>query len=97
MNGVEGSPATRQVLFDALFQKGGRDAAAPPPGLPGDAIAGKARLEVDLTRETAFVLTHAVIGLLRAAAAEPDLALDPGGAGGRAGAADGGLCGGAGD
>jgi len=40
-------------------------------------IAGKARLQVALTNESAFVLTHAVASLLRAAAAEPDLGLDP--------------------
>ena len=77
MNAAEGSPATRDVLLDALFR----------PGDPGvlmrhhqaflAAIAGKARLEIALTNESAFVLTHAVIGLLRAASAEPDLNLDP--------------------
>jgi AcrR family transcriptional regulator len=80
MNGVEGSPATRQVLFDALFSgsdKGGDDDVLLHHHQAFLAtIAGKARLEVALTRETAFVLTHAVISLLRAAAAEPGLALD---------------------
>jgi len=32
---------------------------------------------VPLTPESAFVLTHAAIGLLRAASAEPELGLDP--------------------
>lgn len=41
-------------------------------------ISGKAALGFELTPEAGFVLTHAVIGLLRAATVEPDLALDPG-------------------
>ena len=41
------------------------------------AIAGKAELSLDLSPESLFVLTHAVAGLLRAAAAEPDLNLSP--------------------
>ena len=81
MHGFEGSPATRQVLFDALFRQeqraGEDDALAHHHQAFLASIAGKARLEVELTRETAFVLTHAVISLLRAAAAEPGLALDP--------------------
>jgi AcrR family transcriptional regulator len=77
MNGVEGSPATRQVLFDALFRQSQDGMLAHHHQAFLAAIAGKARLEVELTRETAFVLTHAVIGLLRAAAAEPELGLDP--------------------
>ena len=40
-------------------------------------IAGKTRLDVELTPESAFVLTHAAISLLRAASAEPELGLDP--------------------
>jgi AcrR family transcriptional regulator len=42
-----------------------------------EAISGKAELNLDLSPEQLFVLTHAVAGLLRAAAAEPDLALSP--------------------
>ena len=41
------------------------------------AIAGKARLNLDLSPESLFVLTHAVASLLRAVAAEPDLNLSP--------------------
>lgn len=77
MNGIEGSPATRQVLLDALFRQSADGMLAHHHQAFLAAIAGKARLEVELTRETAFVLTHAVIGLLRAAAAEPELELDP--------------------
>jgi len=77
MNGVEGSPATRQVLLDALFRQSRDGMLLHHHQAFLAAIAGKARLEVELTPETAFVLTHAVIGLLRAAAAEPELNLDP--------------------
>jgi hypothetical protein len=77
MNGVEGSPATGQVLFDALFQKGKDGMLAHHHQAFLASIAGKARLEIALTNESAFVLTHAAIGLLRAAAAEKDLGLDP--------------------
>jgi AcrR family transcriptional regulator len=77
MNGFEGSPATRQVLLDALFRQSDDGMLLHHHQAFLAAIAGKARLEVELTPETAFVLTHAVIGLLRAAAAEPDLNLDP--------------------
>ena len=77
MNGVEGSPATRQVLLDALFQQSQDGMLAHHHQAFLASIAGKARLEIALTAESAFVLTHAVIGLLRAAATEPDLGLDP--------------------
>jgi AcrR family transcriptional regulator len=77
MEGFEGSPATRQVLLDALFQRGGEGVLARHHEAFLAAIAGKARLQIQLTPETAFVLTHAAIGLLRAAAAEPELGLDP--------------------
>lgn len=77
MKGAEGSPATGQVLFEALFRKGKDGMLAHHHQAFLAAIAGKARLEIALTDESAFVLTHAAVGLLRAAAAEPDLALDP--------------------
>ncbi len=78
MHGFDASPATRQVLFDALFHQGGGDAVLARHHQTFLAtIAGKARLDVELTNESAFVLTHAAIGLLRAAAAEPELGLDP--------------------
>lgn len=77
MNGVEGSPATRQVLLDALFRQDADGMLMHHHQAFLASIAGKARLEIALTRESAFVLTHAVVGLLRAAAAEQDLGLDP--------------------
>lgn len=77
MHGFEGSPATRQVLLDALFRKDQDGALMHHHQAFLAAIAGKAQLQVALTHESAFVLTHAVISLLRAAAAEPGLGLDP--------------------
>lgn len=77
MHGFEATPATRQVLFDALFHQGGDAVLARHHQTFLATIAGKARLDMELTAESAFVLTHAAIGLLRAAAAEPELGLDP--------------------
>ncbi|HVK79088.1 MAG TPA: TetR/AcrR family transcriptional regulator [Verrucomicrobiae bacterium] len=76
-NGFEGLPATRQALLDALFLRGGDSVLAQHHEAFLAAIAGRARLQVDLTPESAFVLTHAPIALLRAAAAEQELGLDP--------------------
>lgn len=76
-NGFEGSPATRQALLDAMFLRGGDSVLAQHHEAFLAAIAGRARLQVDLTAESAFVLTHAPIALLRAAAAEQELGLDP--------------------
>lgn len=77
MTGFEGSPATRRALLDALFHRGGEDVLRQHHQAFFMSIAGKARLDVALTPESAFVLTHAAIGLLRAASAEPELRLDP--------------------
>jgi AcrR family transcriptional regulator len=77
MNGFEGSPATRQVLFDSLFHQADDGMLARHHQIFLASITGKARLDVELSNESAFVLTHAAIGLLRAAAAEPELGLDP--------------------
>lgn len=77
MTGFEGSPATRQALLDAMFLRGGDSVLMHHHQAFLAAIAGRARLQVDLTPESAFVLTHAAISLLRAAAAEQELGLDP--------------------
>ena len=77
MHSFEGSPATRTALLDALFHRGGDGVLMHHHQAFLASIAGKARLQVALTNESAFVLTHAVASLLRAAAAEPDLGLDP--------------------
>ena len=77
MTGFEGSPATRQALLDAMFLRGGDSVLMHHHQAFLAASAGRARLQVDLTPESAFVLTHAAISLLRAAAAEQELGLDP--------------------
>lgn len=76
MRGFEGSPATRRALLDALFHRGEGVLQQHHEAFFAS-IAGKARLDVELTPESAFVLTHAAISLLRAASAEPELKLDP--------------------
>jgi AcrR family transcriptional regulator len=73
----EGSPETRKALLDALFDRGGDAVMLHHHQAFLAAIGGKAELNLDLSPESLFVLTHAVAGLLRAAAAEPDLALSP--------------------
>ena len=74
--GFDGSPATQTALLGALFARDGAALARHHEAFLA-AIAGKARLDIDLTAERAFVLTHAAISLLRAAAAAPGLRLDP--------------------
>lgn len=76
MQGFEGSPATREALLSALFHRGDAVLAQNHEAFLA-AIAGRVQLNLEFTPETAFVLTHAPISLLRAAAAEPQLALDP--------------------
>lgn len=73
----EGSPATRRALLDALTLEGRDDVVMRNHVTFFDMIAGKAALGFDLSPEAGFVLTHAVVGLLRAATIESDLALDP--------------------
>nr|WP_295107260.1 TetR/AcrR family transcriptional regulator [uncultured Caulobacter sp.] len=73
----EGSPATRRALLDALTAEGGDDVVMRNHVTFFDMIAGKAALGFDLSPEAGFVLTHAVVGLLRAATIESDLALEP--------------------
>lgn len=73
----EGSPATRRALLDALTQEGDEELVMRHHLIFFDTIAGKTAFGFDLSPEAGFVLTHAVIGLLRAATIEADLALDP--------------------
>ncbi len=71
------APRARAALLDAMYR--GRDDG----GLQQHhqaflaAIDGKVQLHAELMPERAFVLTHAPVSLLRAAAAEPGLGLDP--------------------
>jgi AcrR family transcriptional regulator len=59
MSGFEGSPETRRVLLDALFHRGGEGVLQQHHQAFFASIAGKARIQVPLTPESAFVLTHA--------------------------------------
>ena len=76
MEGVQGSAETRMVLSDALFRTGGEAEVGRQHLTFLDSISGRAEFDFALGKESAFILTHAVIYLLRAAAAEPELALD---------------------
>jgi AcrR family transcriptional regulator len=78
MEGVQGSAETRMVLSDALFRAGGEAEVGRQHLTFLDSISGRAEFDFALGKESAFILTHAVIYLLRAAAAEPELELDPG-------------------
>ena len=76
MSGSSGSPATRAALSDALFAKKGEGVLSAHHLTFLDSISGRTDFDFALGRESAFVLTHAAICLLRAAAAEPELGLD---------------------
>lgn len=77
MSGIEGSPETRIVLMDALFRAHGESILSQHHTAFLDSISARNDLKLVLGRESAFVLTHAVVCLLRAAAAEPELELEP--------------------
>lgn len=77
MSGMTGSPATRVALSDALFRQRGEGVLSSHHLAFLDSISGKTEFDFSLSPESAFVLTHAAICLLRAAAAEPELGLDP--------------------
>jgi AcrR family transcriptional regulator len=77
MHGLQGSAETRMVLSDALFRAGGEAEVGRQHLTFLDSISGRSELDFVLGKESSFILTHAVIYLLRAAAAEPELNLDP--------------------
>mgnify|MGYP002399450706 CR=1 FL=1 len=77
MQGIQGSAETRMVLSDALFRNAGEGVVGRQHLTFLNSISGRSELDFVLGKESAFILTHAVIYLLRAAAAEPDLKLDP--------------------
>lgn len=73
----EDAPRARAALLDAMFRRRSDGGLQQHHQAFFAAIEGKAQIDVELTPERAFVLTHAPISLLRAAAAEPELGLDP--------------------
>jgi AcrR family transcriptional regulator len=71
-------PRGRAVLLEAMQRGGGDGALQRHHQAFLASIEGKTDLGgIELTPERAFILTHAPISLLRAAAAEPELGLDP--------------------
>jgi AcrR family transcriptional regulator len=78
VSGISGSPATRIALSDALFRTRGEAVLSEQHAMFFDSLSGRLQFGFEMTKEAAFVLTHAVVCLLRAAAAEPELDLDPG-------------------
>lgn len=69
-------PEVQRLLTDAQAEHAGEGALAAHHLAFLSTIEGRAQLGVELTPESAFILTHAPISLLRAAA-EPALGLDP--------------------
>lgn len=69
-------PEVQRLLTDAQSEHAGQGALAAHHLAFLSTIEGRAQLGVELTPESAFILTHAPISLLRAAA-EPALGLDP--------------------
>ena len=77
MNPRNISQSTRLALSDALFRVRGQGVMSEHHLAFQDSIGGGEDLGFPMSREAAFVLTHAATGLLRAAAAEPELELAP--------------------
>ena len=77
MNGPTGSHQTRLILSDALFRSGGSDVMSRQHFAFLDSVSGQLSFDFPPGREAAFILTHTVVQLLRAAAAEPELDLNP--------------------
>ncbi|WP_084420697.1 TetR/AcrR family transcriptional regulator [Henriciella litoralis] len=72
----ETSPTTRALVTDALFRTRGEGVLGTHHLAFMDSVSGQTDLTASLSTEAAFILTHAPISLLRAAAAEPELGLD---------------------
>jgi AcrR family transcriptional regulator len=76
MQSGEVSAATRALVTDALFRTRGEGVLGAHHLAFMDSINGQTSRTISLSAEAAFILTHAPISLLRAAAAEPELGLD---------------------
>lgn len=77
MNDEDISQPTRQTIADALLRVHGASVMTEHYSAFFDTLEDQASFEFELSREAAFVLTHAPIGLLRAASAQPELGLSP--------------------
>lgn len=78
MNGIQGSVETRMVLGDALIRARGEQVISDHHNAFLDSLKEREELSFPFGREASFVLTHTVVCLLRAAAAEPELGLEAG-------------------
>lgn len=76
MEGEAGSPATRTILSETLFRVRGESVLSDQHLAFLQSISDIPGGRLTLGPEQAFILTHAAICLLRAAAAEPELNLD---------------------
>ncbi|KCZ52444.1 TetR/AcrR family transcriptional regulator [Hyphomonas pacifica] len=76
IHGPQGSPETRIALSDVLFRNGGATEMSRQHLALLASLQESADVQLNLGREATFILTHAAIYLLRAAAAEPELELD---------------------
>lgn len=77
MTGMPGKPETRVALTDALFSVRGEGVVTAHHFAMMASLAEQSPEPVKLAPEPAFVLTHAVVCLLRAANVGPGLKLDP--------------------
>lgn len=77
MYGPKGSPQTRLILSDALFRSGGSDEMSRQHYAFLESISGQQSFDFPHGREAVFILTHTAVQLLRAAAGEPELQLNP--------------------
>jgi AcrR family transcriptional regulator len=78
MHGLQGSAETRIILGDALIRARGERVVSDHHNAFLESLKEREELGFAFGREASFVLTHAVVCLLRAAAAEPELGLEAG-------------------
>ena len=78
MHGLQGSAETRIILGDALIRARGERVVSDHHNAFLESLKEREELSFSFGREAAFVLTHTVVCLLRAAAAEPELGLQAG-------------------
>ena len=78
MHGLKGSAETRIVLGDALIRSRGEKVISDHHNAFLESVKEREEIDFAFGREASFVLTHTVVCLLRAAAAEPELGLEAG-------------------
>lgn len=75
MHDLPGSLETRLILSDALFLNAGQEELSRQHQVFLESISGQKNLDMLLGKEAAFILTHAIVHLLRASM-QPGLNLD---------------------